>query len=522
MHPSRPTAALDLLKQLSPARSQMADSPQKAFATTTEPLKRQALGARARGDHARAANLLSQAVAAAPTEPELLFLQGVALYEQGLTELALPVMRQTLAMSPDNPSVLANLGRILVDLGEDAEAESVLERALTHAPDETAAIRALAVLKRDRGCTQRADDLWQRLLALRPGDGEANYNLVHAPHYRPSDMHVELMESYADIAHDPNERTMLAFALFRAHEKRGAIERAFAWLQRGNALMRARQPYHPEPERQAFAALKTHFHAGFFDGLPATAAGDPIFIVGMPRSGTSLAEQILASHPDVHGAGERPDMVRLVGRYLTSSGDGALSLEGFVPGSPKARAMAQDYLHTIAAQRGGAPHVTDKMPLNFRFIGIIKTLFPAARIIHCTRKPIETCMSIYASMFGSDGNRFANDLNDLGEYYGNYVELMRHWDAVLGEAHILRFDLDCLRADQEGETRRLLAFCGLDWNEACLSFEQTERSVKTLSATQVRQPLDRRPDKRSVTFRSHLKPLEDSLRKVGIDPQRFG
>lgn len=521
MATANPIAALAILKDLAEAeakaRAQAAPATSLS-AVAAAALKYDAQQARTRRDLAAAAGILERAVALDPQDPELLFLLGTTLYEDGRVEASLQPMRRALELAPDNASVLANLGRILLDLDRDEEAEATLRRGLEIAPRETAIIRSLATLLRDRGDAEGAADLWRRLLALRPADAEAHYNIANAPRFEPTADQVRQLELLERRAGEASDKAMLGFALFRAHEAMEDVETAFNWLTRSNAAIRTALRYDQAVEQEVFAAMAGHFDGLYFDGLDRGGGEAPVFIVGMPRSGTSLAEQILASHPQVHGAGERPDMGDLVARFLVDPARPGLALEGFAPGCAAATTMARSYLAALRRRAGGRPRFTDKMPLNFRWVGIIKTLFPDARIVHCTRPPIETCMSIYASLFGSDGNRYGYDLVELGRYYGAYVRLMRHWHAALGPEDILQFDLQALKRDQEGETRRLLSFCGLSWDDRCLAFGETERAIKTLSAQRVRQGLDRSRDRRTAMFRPFLGPLEEALAGQGVDP----
>lgn len=495
-----------------PAKSDTASRRNEAQA-----LKSLAARSRQQGDLEQAARQFLAAATLAPDDAEAFFDLAITLYQSDRLELALTAIEQAAVLAPDHPAILANLGRILLDLGRDPEAEGALRRGLELAPREAAMLRSLATLLRDSGRTEEAIDLWRRLLAVRPADAEAWYNIANTASFAPTTDDLDRLEALFHGTTHGADKAMLGFALFRAEEVRSNTLAAFAWLEEANRAKRTALAYNPAIEAAVFAQMQQHFDAGYFAGLQPSDGPTPIFIVGMPRSGTSLAEQILSSHPEVHGAGERNKMTELVGKYLADRTRPGLALDGFKPGCTAAAEMADGYLTAIAPLAGDKPRFTDKMPLNFRWIGIIKTLFPAARVIHCTRPPIENCTSIYASLFGSDGNRFAYDLQELAHYYAHYADLMAHWHRVLGP-DLLQFDLTALKQDQEGETRRLLAFCGLDFDERCLAFEATKRSVRTLSASRVHQGLDRSTDRRTALFRSFLRPIEDILMARGIAP----
>lgn len=495
----------------------LADRDAASAREQAQALKSLAALSRKQGNLEQAARQLLAAATIAPDDAEAFFDLAITLYQSGRLELALTAIRQAALLVPDNSAVLANLGRILLDLGQDAEAEVALRRGLELAPREAAMLRSLATLLRDSGRSEQAIDLWRRLVTVRPTDAEAWYNISNAASFAPTAEDLDRLESLFRGTTHGADKTMLGFALFRAEEVRANAPAAFAWLDEANRAKRAALAYNPAIEAGVFAQMKQHFEAGYFARLDKRDGPAPIFIVGMPRSGTSLTEQILSSHAQVHGAGERNDMTELVAKHLADRTRPGLALGGFKPGCATAAEMASAYLAAIAPLCGDKPRFTDKMPLNFRWIGIIKTLFPTARVIHCTRTPIENCMSIYASLFGSDGNRFAYDLEGLANYYAHYADLMAHWHRVLGP-DLLQFDLTALKQDQEGETRRLLAFCGLDFDERCLTFESNTRSVRTLSASRVRQGLDRSTDRRTALFRRFLGAVEDILLARGIDP----
>lgn len=454
------------------------------------------------------------------SDAEAFFSLGSLLHSLGNYENSIVALRAAHQLAPDSPAVIANLGIALNDAGQTAAAEDRLRLAIRLMPDEVAAIRNLARLLRDKGDAVGALEMWERLKQIRPSDAEAHYNRVNSPGFSVADADIDEMIALFENAEEVYDKALLGFALFRALELCGRTVEAFEWLTRANRVKRGSYLYDPAPEAHVFAQMRDHFDKTYFNQLTRSGNKEPIFIIGMVRSGTSLAEQILASHPEVHGAGELGDITDLIGKYLTTVERRGLTLDHFSPASPVAQAMAAEYSGQVERLANGKPYITDKMPLNFRWVGIIKSMFPDAKIIHCTRPPIETCMSIFASLFGSEGNQYAYDLAELGHYYVQYAQLMDHWHGVLGN-DILHFDLDALKSDHEEEIRKLLAFCGLTWDQRCLEFDKTARSVKTLSAARVHAPLDRAPDKRTARFRANLKPLEDILTNAGIDPDNY-
>jgi Sulfotransferase family len=241
-----------------------------------------------------------------------------------------------------------------------------------------------------------------------------------------------------------------------------------------------------------------------------------VFIVGMPRSGTSLVEQILASHPAVHGAGELPDFDRLATTATVANPAIALFPECIGRLTPaQLTAVGERYLARLRALAPEAQRVTDKMPINFRHLGLIRLALPQARIIHVRRDPVDTCLSCYSILFM--GNQpHAYELGELGRYYHSYQRLMAHWRTVLPPDAMLEVDYEDVVADLEGQARRMVAYCGLDWDAACLSFHRTQRPVRTASAVQVRQPIYRDAIGRWRPAEVELRPLLDGL--AGAQP----
>ena len=293
----------------------------------------------------------------------------------------------------------------------------------------------------------------------------------------------------AASGHAPSE-AQLQFALGKAFEQRAAYPQAFAQYAAGNALRRLDEPFDIEVFERRCARIRAFFDAGFFaahsgSGDPSSA---PIFIVGLPRSGSTLLEQILASHSQVEGTMELPNILNMVAQFddLVSGRDGYPDTVGRAS-SAQLAALGRRYLEETAALRAGRAHFTDKLPNNFSHIGLITAILPRAIIIDARRHPMDACFSTFKQHF-AEGQAFSYDLTDLGRYYRCYLSLMDHWDAVLPE-RVLRVQYEEVVREPEANIRRLLAHCGLAFEPACLSFHATRRAVRTASAEQVRQPL---------------------------------
>ncbi len=452
-------------------------------------------------------------------------------------------LREALCLRPAFAEAHFNLGLALRDLDRADEAAACFREAVRLSPEDTRARNQLAHALEVQGKAGEALAELQETLRLRPANATALYGLsklAAAGHYRLSDDELRRMRELAarpDLP--PSDLCPLHFALGRLFDQAGARADAFAHYRRANEqrqeLNRRRGvAFDRVVQRQLVDRLSAAFTPAYFERVRPFGLGSelPVFIVGMLRSGTTLAEQILASHPLVHGAGELPDMTRLVNSlpaYLQTAGPDkvrAPSPEGATGpatqtagypecvgrlGAPAVRAMAEDYLHQLRERGGTAARVVDKMPFNFLHLGVVTTLFPKARIIYCRRDPRDTCLSCYFQNF-VDPHPFTTDLRQLGEYYLEYERLMAHWARVL-PVPLFELRYEALTADPEAVSRRLLTFCGLEWDERCLRFHETRRVVRTSSLHQVRQPLYQSSVGRWQAYADYLGPLLEVLRE---------
>jgi hypothetical protein len=311
----------------------------------------------------------------------------------------------------------------------------------------------------------------------------------------------------------PAERICLHFALAKAYEDCADPDRSFGHLCAGNALKRRSVAYDEAAVLGGLARLR----AVFTPDLMRDRAGQgdpsatPIFVVGMPRSGTTLVEQILASHPHVFGAGELECFPTVVRELI----DGAPNADAFPEllrtiDAARLRGLGAAYRGAIEPLAPTARRITDKLPLNFTHVGLIHLALPNARIVHVRRDPLDTCLSCFSKLF--TGNQpFTYDLGELGRYYRDYEALMAHWQRLLPAGVMLELQYEDLVADLDGQARRLVAHCGLDWNDACLAPHAAVRPVRTASVVQVRQPLYRDALGRAERYRSLLGPLLEAL-----------
>jgi tetratricopeptide (TPR) repeat protein len=356
---------------------------------------------------------------------------------------------------------------------------------------------------------------YRRAAEARPGYGDAYWSLANLKTYRFEERELEQMRvAEAAISTATVDRYQLCFALGKALEDRGEYAQSFEYYARGNALKRAEVGYRPEPaelntRRQievcAPALFARHRDAG-------VRAADPIFIVGLPRAGSTLIEQILASHSAVEGTHELAAVPRIVAELEACDADPS---EGRYPAvltemtAEDYRRLGERYLSETRIYRHGKARFIDKMPNNFRHVGLIHLMLPQATIIDARREPMACCFGIFKQLFAG-GQEFSYRIEDIAGYYRTYLELMRHWDSVL-PGRVLRVHYEDLVDDLPGNVRRLLEHCGLEFEPACLEFHKTERSVRTASSEQVRQPLYREGLVQWRRYEPRLAPLAAAL-----------
>lgn len=406
--------------------------------------------------------------------------------------------RVVLASSPNDAEVHNRLGTALRLLGRTDEGEASIRKALELTPGYAPAMAALAEARADRGEFEAAEELFKQALASQPDLSDAWLGLSRLRRFTPADADwLAQAERLARQSKSPREIAALDYAIGKYYDDIGEYDRAFTSYQRANEISRrhARTYDRQEVTRQIDELIDGHERP--VAPVPgATGTERPILIVGMPRSGTSLVEQILSSHPAVFGAGELTywHSVSAALRRKSGSDDAAI------------REAGAGYERLLAQISGNAARVVDKMPTNFLELGLIHRAVPGARIIHMQRDPIDTCLSIYFQDFRST-LAYANHLDDLAHFYREYGRLMHHWRRVMPEGAMLDVPYESLVEDQEGWTRRMLEFIDLPWNERCMDFHQTQRSVVTASKWQVRQRISRSSVARWRHYEAHITPL---------------
>jgi len=430
-----------------------------------------------------------QAIALDPSFSEGYNGLALALAELGELIAANDVCEQAFTLSKPCLKLYSTWAKILLRLNRLNRAKDVLEKALQLQPNNPALWSNLASVAGELNDKSMAISCFERALELNPAALELHgYIADHRSYESNQDAHLATMLQAWQTAAKPKAKAGVAFGLARAYEKLNDFAQAATFYRQANDILYKQAPYNHDKTRQQFDAVKTFFNRDNIERLSAYGSSDdtPIFIVGMPRSGTSRVEQILASHSQVFGAGE----LNYVKTLLLRSGD--YSADDFVTAqldttAEKVRHIAEQYLRLLRQYDRKAMHITDKMPHNFRLLGFIRCLFPNARIIHCQRQKQDVVLSNYKANFSAN-LRYSTNLTAAFNFYSAYEDLMAHWQAVLpGKMHTVRYEN--LVANQKGETEALLNYCNLPWQDECLNYHETQRSVATASAAQVKQPL---------------------------------
>jgi Flp pilus assembly protein TadD len=456
-----------------------------------------------------------RATSISPGSANAHFNLGVALEKLGELDQAVVAYRSAISIVPNHADANCNLGVALQGLGRLEEAIAAYRRAISVKPDKATAHANLGVALQEYGELSDARNSLEKAIDLEPRNA-LNYRLLgEVKRFSTGDPHVAAMERLAgDLTSLSSEEQIdLHFALGKAYGDLGEHERSFRHLLEGNTLKRRCIVYDERATLALFDRIRAVFtgeliriQRGF--GHPSTV---PVFIIGMPRSGTTLVEQILASHPQVFGSGELEDM-RDAARQLGGAEGTAARFPEAVPSmtGDELYQFGARYIDALCARAPKAGRITDKMPMNYLFAGLIHLALPNARIIHTRRDPIDTCLSCFSKLF-TRSNTYSYDLAELGRYYRGYEALMVHWRTVLPPGVMLEVQYESLTDDLAGEARRIVAHCGLEWNDACLSFYKAERPVRTASAAQVRQPIYRSSIGRWRSYEHLLGPLIEAL-----------
>lgn len=439
-----------------------------------------------------------------------------ALRKRQKFEQALSEARTLLASSPTNPQFQSIYAIECMQTGNYDEALELFDKVLETLPLDPVTLVSKGHAYKTRGEYDEAVANYRAAIGSAPQHGEAYYSLANLKVYEFADAEIVAMREQvqnANLGH--MDRAYLNFALGKAYEDKSDFEASFRYYAHGNQLKKAQSNYDAERMTEDLGAQREFCTSDLFERHKNSGheVPDPIFILGLPRAGSTLLEQILASHSQVDGTLELPNILSL-SQSLRRRGR-----EGEMPGYPELLAtlpadelegFGRQFIEDTRIHRQGAPFFIDKMPNNFRHIGLIHLILPNARIIDARREPMACCFSGYKQLF-AEGQEFTYDLADMGKYYRDYVELMDHWDAVL-PGRVLRVKYEDVVGDLEAQVRRILDYCELEFESGCVDFHQNKRSVRTPSSEQVRQPIFQSGLEYWRNYEPWLDPLKDALR----------
>lgn len=468
------------------------------------------------GVHEDAEILLEAAVELEPDNVQLRLDYIQVLRKRQKFSASLQQAALLMEKDPDSPVFQSHYAIENMQAGNYDTALAFFDKVLSALPEDPSTLVSRGHALKTWGRSEEAIESYRRAAQVAPGHGDAWYGLANLKTYRFSDTELEAMEALARAsALDHNSRIHICFSLGKARQDRKDHDGAFAAYCEGNALKHRTIRYTTSQLQAELAAQKTWCTRALFErqagkGCPLP---DPIFIVGLPRAGSTLIEQILASHPDVDGTLELPNILslahRLRGRNRLTDRDRYPRILHELDAETLG-ALGRDYIENTRIHRKSAPFFTDKMPNNFRHIGLIQLILPNSKIIDARRNAMDCCWSGFKQLF-AEGQEFTYSLEDIGHYYREYVAMMAHWDQVLQPGRILRVQHEEVLDDLEGQVRRILDYCGLPFDRRCLDFHQTRRAVRTASSEQVRQPINTSGLEQWRLFEAHLQSLKDAL-----------
>ncbi len=451
----------------------------------------------------------SQAVALNSEDAESFYNLGLALFDASRFDEAARAYWRAVTIAPDYGLAHNNLGSALEQAGDLDGAYAAYERAADLDAGHCEAQHNLAALENQRGRLSEARKRYHAAIAADPAFVHSHLGLSGLKRYDVQDRHVEMLEGLVSRAPRmaPEAQTKFWFALGKARSDLGQHDASFDAYQRGNALHRQTFAYATEDVRRQIADVIERFDCG--PAAPSASAcvdATPVFVLGMPRSGSTLIEQILDCHPQISGAGELSEFSDLL-TETASLPAGASYVDWFRhAGDDELRGLGERYLERLRDHSRDAVRIVDKMPGNFFYVGLIHKIFPNARVIHSLRNPWDTCVSNFTRLFKSV-MPFAYDLTELGQFCRMCDDMMAHWKASLPGRFIHEARYESLVQDLEPQARALIDFCGLPWDDACLAFHKNQRVVKTASHAQVVKPLYRTSVGRWQAFEKHLAPL---------------
>lgn len=501
------------------------------------------------GENEKALTLLNKAISKGPDNAHAYNNLGNALRALDRNEEAVAAYKRVVEINPGFATGYYNLGLILLELEELDDAVHCFNKALSINPADKKACLGLGNARSAQGNLDEAISAYQKAIAIDPlyenaykelGKAFADHGEIEmalTANRKALEINPEYAKAYLPLSknkkfteYDDDIRAMesllskkgisdedsfnLAFALGKAYEDLGNFDKSMEYVVKATRLKRNSYDYSICESREEFDRTKEVFSRDFFANHHDSGDPDrtPIFILGMPRSGTSLVEQILASHPDVYGAGELKDLGKVLASVRSSEKEqqGAIIPDRLLELDARAYAdLGKQYIARIRKYSASAKFITDKMPHNFLYIGFVRAILPNARIVHCTRDPMDNCLSIFKTRL-NNGHGYADNMSELGQYYRMYLELMDYWRDTL-PGFIYDQSYEDLVISQQEQVSKLLQHCGLDWDDACLDFHQTRRKVKTASNAQVRRPIYKDSVQLWKRYEKQLEPLRAAI-----------
>lgn len=494
--------------------------------------------------HDEAITAFSEAIKLAPKYPEALNNRGHSFLQQELVGKAAANFQRAVSLNPNYAKALTNLGLARIQLHRPANARAALEKAVAIYPSPEAyiglgevylrleepslALRSFKrALKTEPNSAEifcqianvhtainqsvQAREYYHRALAINPDFAAAHIGLANLGPTKNEQSTIR--NAYERKLSGPMQKALLTMAMGICADKSGDPKKAMDYYIKGNAVHRETIEFSIPDFRRDTESLKKTLSRDYIKEHLGSGHNDPapIFVLGMPRSGTSLAEQILASHPKVHGAGE-VNYFNVVSQasQLTNANNEIVTQNIDATRSTDFELLGEEYMKFLRSHAPDAQHITDKLPGNFRNLGLIRLALPNARIIHCKRNPADTCVSIFNNFFGYT-HRYAHNLTELGQYYKIYTNLMAHWEHVLPENSFYTIEYEELVTNPEAEIKALLDYCGLEFHPDCLNFHKSKRVVNTASFLQVRQPIYKSSINSAHRYGDAIQPLLDAL-----------
>ena len=458
-----------------------------------------------KGDSEAAIESYKQALKIKPDYAQAYNNMGNALKDKGDSEAAIESYKQALKIKPDYAHAYNNMGNTLSEKGDLEAAIENYKQALKIKPDYVQAYNNIGIALKDKGDLEAAIESYKQALKIKPDYAEVYRNLSNIHRYKEHDEYFLKMQSLCQSSSVSDEqRCHLNFALSKASEDLNEVSQSFNYLKIGNELRKKILSYDIKKDIELFSQLKKSYPSIALQSVVESSDLKPIFILGMPRSGTTLVEQIVSSHSEVTGAGE----LSYVSKFGGPTARGAIK-----PNAKMILDFRQRYLEALKKRSDGRSIVTDKMPQNFLYVGLIFSAFPDAKVIHVNRDPAATCWSNYKHYFIDKGLGYCYDLDDTVTYFGLYTDLMQFWLGHYGD-RIYNINYDNLTMNQDDETRKLIEYLELEWENDCLSPQHNKRSVRTVSQQQVRQKVYQGSSQQWHKFEPYLNGAFDQLTEL--------